>query len=149
MNKKENEDELRAKKYLQTLHYTTLEYEPLGNVTPDFVIDGKIAIEVRRLNKNYISDNGLVHLEDVEIPLNTQNIDELHENIQLIINEKNKKIEKNFNLYDEWWLILVDYITHAISHENFEKVKQMGYNKLKFTRVIILSPDGDFKALKL
>ena len=149
MNTKENEDELRAREYLQTLRYTTLEYEPLGNVTPDFVIDNKIAIEVRRLNKNYVSDNGLVHVEDVEIPIFTKNIDELHKNIQLIINEKDKKIEKNFKLYGEWWLILVDYITHAISSKDFEKVKKMKFNKMKFTRVIVLSPDGDFKAFKL
>lgn len=149
MNRKENQDELRAKKYLQTLHYTTLEYEPLGNVTPDFVIDDKIAVEVRRLNKNYVSENGLVHLEDVEIPILTKDIDVLHKNIQLIINEKDKKIETNFKLYDEWWLILVDYITHAISSEDFEKVKKMKFNKHKFTRVTVLSPDGDFKAFKL
>ncbi|WP_455757681.1 hypothetical protein [Sulfurimonas sp.] len=149
MNRQENFDELRAKQYLQTLKYKKLEYEPLGNVTPDFVIDNKIAIEVRRLNKNYISNEKLVHIEDTEIPLVTKNIEELHENIQLVIDEKNKKIEKNFNLYDEWWLILVDYITHAISSEDFEKVKKMKLNKHKFTRVIILSPDGDFKAFKL
>jgi len=39
MNKKENRDEIRAKQYLQTLKYTKLEYEPLGNVTPDFLLD--------------------------------------------------------------------------------------------------------------
>jgi len=149
MNKKENSDELRAKQYLQTLNYEKLEYEPLGNVTPDFLLDNKIAIEVRRLNKNYISNEKLVHLEDIEVPIIAKNIDELHENIQLVIDEKDKKIEENFNLYDEWWLILVDYITHAISTQDFEKVKQMKLNKLKFTRVIILSPDGDFKAFKL
>ena len=37
--KKDNQDEIRVKKYLQTLTYINLEYEPLGNVTPDFVID--------------------------------------------------------------------------------------------------------------
>ena len=147
MNK--NQDETRAEQYLKTLKHSTLEYEPLGNVTPDFVLDKKIAIEVRRLNKNYISNEHLVGMENVEIPILNNNIDELHKNIQLVIDEKNKKISENYTLFHEWWLILVDYITHSMNNEDFEKVKKMKVDKFKFTRIIILSPDGDFKAFKL
>lgn len=149
MNRKINEDEIRASQYLQTLKHTSLEYEPLGNVTPDFVLDNKIAIEVRRLNKNYKSDEHLVRIENIEIPITISNIDEVHQNIQLVIEEKDKKISANFGLYDEWWLILIDHITHSMNSQDFERVKQMKLDKLKFTKVIILSPDGDFKAFKL
>ena len=149
MNRKINEDEIRASQYLQTLKHTSLEYEPLGNVTPDFVLDKKIAIEVRRLNKNYKSDEHLVRIENTEIPITISNIDEVHQNIKLVIEEKDKKISNNFSLYNEWWLILIDHITHAMNSENFERVKQMKLDKLKFSKVIILSPDGDFKAFKL
>ena len=50
MHRQENKDETRAKKYLQSLEHHELEHEPLGNVTPDFLVDKKIAVEVRRLN---------------------------------------------------------------------------------------------------
>lgn len=44
-------------------------YEPNGNITPDFLVDGRIAIEVRRLNQNDF--NVIPHrgLEESEIPL--------------------------------------------------------------------------------
>lgn len=147
MKRKENSDEIRAKKYLQTLPHTKLEYEPLGNVTPDFLIDGKIAVEIRRLNRNYKSesDGSLVH---IDLPI-IDDIEELHKNIQLLIDEKDKKIDKNFSLYKEWWLILVDYITNGMDTQAFEKVKKTPFKKHKFTKVIILSNDGNFKAFKL
>jgi len=147
MKRKENSDEIRAKQYLQTLPHKKLEYEPLGNVTPDFSIDDKIAIEVRRLNRNYKSksDGNLV---SIEAPI-LNDIDELHKNIQLIIDEKDAKIVKNFHLYSEWWLILVDYITNEMDTQTFEKVKKTPFKKHKFSKVIILSHKGDFKTFKL
>jgi len=235
MNRKDNKDEIRAKKYLQTLEYKTLEYEPLGNVTPDFLLDNKTAIEVRRLNRNHINGDHLLSIENFEIPLikNIKKIisifdyksyiksayvsitlskplgiesktsiikrvkkvlrnhihhisdtssykisdyleltftptdkkskqyifggcnnhffwvvDELHKNLQLVIDEKNKKIEKNFNLYDEWWLILVDSIIYGLDSEDFKELKNIRLNKHRFTKVIILSPKGDFNAFE-
>lgn len=146
MKRKENADELRAKQYLQTLQHVKLEYEPLGNVTPDFLIDDKIAIEVRRLNRNYKSkSNG--NLVSIDAPI-INNIDELHKSIQLVIDEKNDKIDKNFNIYNEWWLILVDYLTNGMEIQDFEKVKKIPFKKYKFTKIIILSPVGNFRAFK-
>jgi hypothetical protein len=147
MKRQKNSDEMRAEHYLQTLQHTKLEYEPLGNVTPDFLIDKKIAVEVRRLNRNYKSKND-DKLVSIDAPL-TDNIDELHENIQLLIDEKNKKIDKNFPIYHEWWLILVDYITNGMDTQAFEKVKKTPFKKHKFSKVIILSHEGNFRAFKL
>jgi len=64
-----NKDESRAKKYLQTLGYKDLTHEPLGNVTPDFLIDNKIAVEVRRLNRNHIDNENRISIENLEIVL--------------------------------------------------------------------------------
>jgi hypothetical protein len=45
-------------------------YEPDGNIPPDFSVDGRIAVEVRRLNQNYIDASGASQgLEEVTIPL--------------------------------------------------------------------------------
>ncbi len=48
--------------------HTRIEYEPDGKVPPDFVIDGRIAIEVRRLNENYYGAD-TKGLEEISIPL--------------------------------------------------------------------------------
>ncbi|MCF6341011.1 MAG: hypothetical protein L3J10_09740 [Sulfurimonas sp.] len=235
MNKQENRDETRAKKYLLSLEHTEIEYEPLGNVTPDFLLDKKIAVEVRRLNSNHINNEHIISIENFEIPLikyikkiistfeykyysnstsiaitiskpleiqnktyiikkikrilkkHTYNIsktksytisdyliltftpidkknkpyfftgcnnnffwvvDELHKNIQLVIDEKDKKIDKNFHIYDEWWLILVDSIIYGLDSEDFRQLKSIKLEKQKFNKIIILSPKGNFKAFE-
>jgi len=235
MNTKKNKDEFRAKKYLQTLQYSQVEYEPLGNVTPDFLLDKKIAVEVRRLNRNHIDGNNLLSVENLQIPLiknikkiiatfrysshtnsayvsitlckplniqnqksiirkvkktfkkHTQNIThartytigkylditftptdkksniyiyagcngdsdwlihEMHKNIQSVIDEKNKKIEKNFTLYNEWWLLLVDSILYGFDEKDFEALKKIQLQKHRFSKVIILSPKGGFNTFE-
>lgn len=55
--------------FLYSQGYNNIKYEPDGNVPPDFSIDGKIAIEVRRLNQNYFGNLKPQGLEETEIPL--------------------------------------------------------------------------------
>lgn len=38
--------------HLQVRGFSDIVYEPDGNVPPDFLVDGRIAVEVRRLNEN-------------------------------------------------------------------------------------------------
>lgn len=40
-----------------------IKHEPDGNITPDFLVDGKIAIEVRSLNQNEITETGFQALD--------------------------------------------------------------------------------------
>jgi hypothetical protein len=47
-----NEDEKIAEKYLRRI-YDNAVFEPDGNIPPDFAIENKIGIEVRRLNQQY------------------------------------------------------------------------------------------------
>jgi len=47
--------ETLAKEYLRFLGYTDIIYEPDGNIPPDFLVNGRIAVEVRRLNQNLLS----------------------------------------------------------------------------------------------
>jgi hypothetical protein len=58
-----------AEKLLNHLGFQSVVYEPDGNVPPDFLADGRIAVEVRRLNQNHDSGNGLRGLEETSIPL--------------------------------------------------------------------------------
>ncbi len=55
--------------YLTHRGYIDVVYEPDGNIPPDFLVDGTIAIEVRRLNKNHFDGSDVKGLEEVAIPL--------------------------------------------------------------------------------
>ncbi len=58
-----------AEKLLRHMGFQSVVYEPDGNVPPDFLVDGRIAVEVRRLNQNHDSGSGMRGLEETFIPL--------------------------------------------------------------------------------
>ncbi len=58
-----------AKIYLEHIGYASIEYEPDGNVPPDFVINREIAVEVRRLNQHYMKGGLIKPLEELEYSL--------------------------------------------------------------------------------
>jgi len=58
-----------AAQYLHSLGFRNVQYEPDGNVPPDFLVGGRIAVEVRRLNQNAIGRSGTPEgLEEVFVP---------------------------------------------------------------------------------
>ncbi|MGA2217939.1 MAG: hypothetical protein ABSG51_07625 [Terracidiphilus sp.] len=59
-----NDSEAQALRYLSSLGFAQVVYEPDGNVPPDFLVNGRVAVEVRRLNFNYVDEAG--HVEGVE-----------------------------------------------------------------------------------
>jgi hypothetical protein len=222
-------EEQKAEEYLNSLGYKNIVYEHLGNKTPDFFIDDKIAVEVRRLNvnfstgnienfeyqlvnnikniiekyecKNFLSsayislklyepkqleekntianrvneilDNHVAFITEektykvcdyLSVSFNpTSNkdtiyryggvaspcnwiVDSLYQNINLCIDDKVGKIEKNdfnFNSCSEWWLILVDYISYGMGNDDFEEILSLNIDKNKFSKVIILSYGKD------
>lgn len=58
-----------VEKLLKHMGFESVCYEPDGNVPPDFLADGRVAVEVRRLNQNYDAGNGKRGLENTAIPL--------------------------------------------------------------------------------
>lgn len=65
-----NQSERLAERYLRSLGFNGVTYEPDGNVPPDFVVDGKVAVEVRRLNQFKQSPNGdMIPVEEVSEPV--------------------------------------------------------------------------------
>lgn len=46
-------------------------YEPDGNIPPDFSIDARIGVEVRRLNQNSIKGDAYEGLDELSIPLDS------------------------------------------------------------------------------
>lgn len=65
-----DDTERLAEQYLRSLNLGGVVYEPDGNVPPDFLVDARIAVEVRRLNQNYeFPDGSRQGLEELAIPL--------------------------------------------------------------------------------
>lgn len=59
-----------AEKYLLALDRGMVVFEPDGNIPPDFSVDARIGVEVRRLNQNYEKYDGSTEgLEELAIPL--------------------------------------------------------------------------------
>lgn len=58
-----NDSEELAYKYLEYAGFNSIVYEPDGNSTPDFLVNGTIAAEVRRLNQNVSTPHGYQGLE--------------------------------------------------------------------------------------
>ncbi|TAD89144.1 MAG: hypothetical protein EAZ99_10960 [Alphaproteobacteria bacterium] len=66
-----DESESLVEQYLRSFGYEDVVHEPNGNVPPDFVVDKRIAIEVRRLNQNIDDGTGKGRrgIEEAEKPL--------------------------------------------------------------------------------
>jgi len=62
-------DEEIAHRYLERLQLGEIQLEPDGNVTPDFLVDKRIAVEVRRLNQNWRDGERPEGLEETFFPL--------------------------------------------------------------------------------
>lgn len=58
-----------AKQYLQNLGFEDVRFEPDGNVPPDFLLNNRIAVEVRQLNQNHVTNFGYRGLDEDAIPL--------------------------------------------------------------------------------
>ena len=65
-----NDSEKSIFEYLTSRGFGSVVYEPDGKVPPDFLVDGRIAVEVRRLNQNEKTATGHRGLEEVSKPLN-------------------------------------------------------------------------------
>ena len=61
--------ELLVQQHLESRGFKDIVFEPDGNIPPDFLVDGRIAIEVRRLNQNCGTNGKVVGLEESAYPL--------------------------------------------------------------------------------
>ena len=84
MPKTKKPEEKKAEEYLKSIGFSTPIFEPVKNSPPDFLIDNDIAVEVRRLNQQVLSDGGSEPIErlDFQILPILRNILESLENTQ-------------------------------------------------------------------
>lgn len=62
-------EERKAQHYLEGLNLGSVQFEPDGNVPPDFSVGASTAVEVRRLNQHYFGDDDATGLEELAIPM--------------------------------------------------------------------------------
>jgi len=62
-------EEKIANDYFISGNFTKIQYEPDGNIPPDFLLNDSIAVEVRRLNQHYRRQKNIVPLEQLEFQL--------------------------------------------------------------------------------
>jgi hypothetical protein len=62
-------EEKTARDYLETLELGSVQFEPDGNIPPDFSVGISTGVEVRRLNQNYFGKDDPRGLEELTIPL--------------------------------------------------------------------------------
>jgi len=66
---KQDLSESIVKQYLLGAGYTDIQHEPEPNDPPDFLVNGQLAVEVRRLNQNEETPTGHRGLEETRIPI--------------------------------------------------------------------------------
>jgi hypothetical protein len=71
MKREMNREENITEAYLKSLDFKDVVFQPDGNIPPDFSIDGRIAVEVRRLNQHFFTKDEVRGLEETRIPLFT------------------------------------------------------------------------------
>ncbi len=55
--------------YLESCGFTDIEYEPDGNIPPDFALNKEIGVEVRTLNQNYFKHSDIIGIEQADFRL--------------------------------------------------------------------------------
>ncbi|MBL1214357.1 MAG: hypothetical protein HND52_13445 [Ignavibacteriae bacterium] len=83
------QEEVIAKKYLKELQVGSVEFEPDGNIPPDFKINN-IGIEVRRLNQNYTSNH------------KTEGIEQKHSQMQKLFEQVYATFDKQYSGRSFW-----------------------------------------------
>ncbi|PCJ30168.1 MAG: hypothetical protein COA90_10080 [Gammaproteobacteria bacterium] len=119
-------------KHLHSCKFSSIEYEPNGNVPPDFLVNGKIAIEVRRLNQNHFTRDGVKGLEETAIPLW----------------QKVKRLVENFSqpLNGESWFVYFSFSRPVSNWKNLKPLLQKALKQFSETEnkkpTVLISKGG-------
>ena len=234
----DNTEQLAAE-YLRSSGFTDIKSEPDGNIPPDLLVDGRIAVEVRRLNQNVVKPDGTTEgLEEKFIPMwqrmmrylptlgssvsgeswyvafdmsrplqswrilepmlriellafkrslvrtpRTINvterfkvhifragrpyntffrlgggsddesggwvIGEVHRNLILCIEEKERKVAPYRDRYAEWWLVLPDHIGYALDNSDQLQFRTLPTIAHTFAKVILVNPHDPAHAFEI
>ncbi|MFZ1290992.1 MAG: hypothetical protein WAR79_12925 [Melioribacteraceae bacterium] len=112
-----NKDEEVVDKFLTKLEFGKYEYEPDGNIPPDFAFERNIGIEVRRLNRNYFNNSKVEGLEELQF------------RIHHILNKSLELFNSNTNANTYWVFI---HYRRKINYNTKNLFRQFNYTFQKF-----------------
>lgn len=232
-----NQDEKIANKYLLSLGYENVVFEPDGNIPPDFLLNGKTAVEVRKLNQHFARNGKIEALEQVKyklipmldnmlnefegdshdssafvcitysrpvdkikesineirkvllnhlprinqqaefqitdtiqielLPVSERHesayvlgfmpdmdaggflVSEIYQNLQIVLEEKTKKILKFKHKYNEWWLILVGHIGLGLCERDIEQLRGLPKIISGWDKVVLISPQENGRGFEI
>ncbi|MFC3674364.1 hypothetical protein [Ferrovibrio xuzhouensis] len=110
-----DKSEKAAALYLSHQGYTNIKFEPDGNIPPDFVIDNRIAVEVRRLNQHFQTGDKTRGLEEAEYPL-VSKLQKLLKQLGPTPPKESWYVFFQFSRPLPKWRIIKDHITQHLSH---------------------------------
>ncbi|MBC5774568.1 hypothetical protein H8S95_10895 [Pontibacter sp. KCTC 32443] len=67
-------------------------------------------------------------------------VSNIYKNLEVIINEKQTKVNPQLEKFDSWWLILVDYISYGLTSYDLQQLNSLPPFEHSFDKVILLSP---------
>jgi len=67
-------------------------------------------------------------------------VSEIYKNLKLIIAEKEEKIKKYKDGFNEWWLLLIDYIGYGLGETDIKQLNSAPKLETIFNRVLLVSP---------
>jgi hypothetical protein len=105
--------------------FKKIEYEPDGNIPPDFVVNDSIAIEVRRLNQNHHDGTRMKGLEETAYPL-WQKIGNVVVELGSPVKTESWFVSYRFNRPLESWCTLKAKIYNALQNFSQQKLREAG-----------------------
>ena len=135
-----NNDEKLVETYLSLLGYKSIVHEPDGNIPPDFLVDRKIAVEVRRLNQNYtFQDGNTKGLEEQRIPL-WHKLEKLLNDFGLPTNNRSWRIGIRFKRPIESWSKLKPKIQKLLEDFKNQELDKMEACEISENFTIKITP---------
>jgi hypothetical protein len=67
-------------------------------------------------------------------------VSEVYKNLQLCITEKTKKIENVRDKYEEWWIVLIDYIGYGLSQRDLDQLHEIEKIQHTWGKIILVDP---------
>jgi hypothetical protein len=64
----------------------------------------------------------------------------IHENLKLIIEEKERKVSQYKEKYPQWWLGLIDNVGYVMDENDLSQFNQLPKLDTTFERILIVSP---------
>jgi hypothetical protein len=106
--------------------------------TKEYTIDNQLKIRIRPA-KRLFGDKAYVYGSISDHDSGGCVIGEIVKSLKKIIPEKERKIERVYSNYKEWWLLLVDATNLGFSAEDFDQLKTVHISSDLFAKILILS----------